>query len=512
MTRILLVNQFSQLKTGFGIVGNDLLNYLHKKYEVAELAIDANPNDPRISQCPWKVYANNPLEHEKSRFKSFPNAVFGAWKFEDVCLDFKPTHVLSINDIWCSDFLAKSPLRRFYNFIWMPTLDAAGMSPEWKYELSLADVLLAYQNWSAEQLEKESGIKVFGIAPHVPQGFTLVENRKELKKHLGLDGFVIGTVMRNQARKRFPELFSLFRKVLDKHPNAKLYCHTSFPDKQGWNIPRLLIKNDIAHNVYFSYICSNCGNLFPSLYRGVTFCNKCKQMGAILCNGVQSMSTQHMNIMYNAFDLYVQFTVAEGFGIPMLEAAACGTPVIATNYTSMEDIVPKINGKLIDCVKQQEITSDRLMAVPSQEHTIQLINETIEMSEWELNGWRNRTYEGFRKHFKLDDSLKMWEMAINSCGEKDNWHSPPEIHKPPQWDDRLNQLSNSEFVKWLILNILKDESKIGTFFEHNVLNELNWGTRFNPNEIVPINRKMIFNEFVNIRNYMNYWEYRRVQS
>ena len=49
---------------------------------------------------------------------------------------------------------------------------------------------------------------------------------------------VIGTVMRNQRRKLFPELFEAFGKYLKKtqDKNTYLYCHTSYPDN-GWDLP-----------------------------------------------------------------------------------------------------------------------------------------------------------------------------------------------------------------------------------------------------------------------------------
>lgn len=43
--------------------------------------------------------------------------------------------------------------------------------------------------------------------------------------------------------------------------------------------------------------------------------------------------------LYNAADVFVQPSVFEGFGLPALEAMACGTPVITSNTTSMPEVV-----------------------------------------------------------------------------------------------------------------------------------------------------------------------------
>ncbi|MFK4997352.1 glycosyltransferase family 4 protein [Bacillus sp. N9] len=42
--------------------------------------------------------------------------------------------------------------------------------------------------------------------------------------------------------------------------------------------------------------------------------------------------------LYNAADLFVYPSHYEGFGLPPLEAMACGTPVIASNKTSIPEV------------------------------------------------------------------------------------------------------------------------------------------------------------------------------
>lgn len=62
--------------------------------------------------------------------------------------------------------------------------------------------------------------------------------------------------------------------------------------------------------------------------------------------GIQSVVTflghtdlQTLVALYNAATAYVQPSFAEGFGLPVLEAMACGTPVIAARTTSLPEIV-----------------------------------------------------------------------------------------------------------------------------------------------------------------------------
>lgn len=48
---------------------------------------------------------------------------------------------------------------------------------------------------------------------------------------------------------------------------------------------------------------------------------------------------EHMPIFYNASKLFVYPSLYEGFGLPPIEAMACGTPIIASNLTSVPEVV-----------------------------------------------------------------------------------------------------------------------------------------------------------------------------
>lgn len=65
---------------------------------------------------------------------------------------------------------------------------------------------------------------------------------------------------------------------------------------------------------------------------------------------------EHMPIFYNASELFVYPSFYEGFGLPPVEAMSCGIPVIASNITSLPEVLGNsallVNPNDIDCLSQ----------------------------------------------------------------------------------------------------------------------------------------------------------------
>ena len=64
-------------------------------------------------------------------------------------------------------------------------------------------------------------------------------------------------------------------------------------------------------------------------------------------------SHEDMVLIYNAADLFVYPSAYEGFGMPVLEAMACGAPVVALNNTSL----PEIAGGIAHLLKNADVAT-----------------------------------------------------------------------------------------------------------------------------------------------------------
>ena len=74
--------------------------------------------------------------------------------------------------------------------------------------------------------------------------------------------------------------------------------------------------------------------------------------GEIIFTGY--LPEQELVDFYNAAQVFVYPSMYEGFGIPPLEAMACGTPVIASNISSIPEVVGD-PGKLINPCNCKEL-------------------------------------------------------------------------------------------------------------------------------------------------------------
>lgn len=550
MKKVLLVNEASYLNTGYSTYGNALLSRLKNRYNIAEFCLYGNENDPRFKSLPWKAYRNLPNnEQEANIYNSNILNSFGYWRFEDVVLDFKPDYVIAIKDPWMDLYLVNSPARQYYNLILMAPVDAKPLQDEWVEAYSNVDGLLTYQDWGYSVLLNQSGnnFNWFGSAcPAASDDFQPMKNREELKKILGLDPNikVVGTVMRNQRRKLFPYLFKAFRKFLDetKRNDVILYCHTSYPDNNGWKIPDLIKEFKLSSKVVFTYVCEqifdnnknivnpNCNTVFSSHFQDiVTTCPKCGIRSAKCSSTANGVSSKTMAGLYNMFDLYVQYSNMEGFGMPICEAAACGTPVCGTDYSAMSDNIRRLGGFPIPLLTlQKEIETGRYSAIPDEKAFVEYLKTFFSLSDTEHKLKRIKTRESYNSYYSWDKTANIWANAINSIPVKNNWDSPPKYHNPASINSiNHNEMSDCDFVRWLIIHVLGDTSKINSQLELRLIKDLSFGCKtrglgnfyqsddsimFSHASYETFNRQIAYNELANLCNQRNEFERKRTNK
>lgn len=160
-------------------------------------------------------------------------------------------------------------------------------------------------------------------ALYVPHGIDLDAykpyDRKTVRKEVGLhdDAFLVGMVAANKgrpSRKGFQQAFQAFKRLADAHDNAYLYLHTTIsPDvSAGEDIPAILNSLGVPQERVMT----------ADQYRMM----------------FDPYSHTSMAKIYSAMDVLLNPAMGEGFGIPVLEAQACGIPCIVTDFSAMQEV------------------------------------------------------------------------------------------------------------------------------------------------------------------------------
>lgn len=90
--------------------------------------------------------------------------------------------------------------------------------------------------------------------------------------------------------------------------------------------------------------------------------------------------------LYNAADLFVYPCLYAGFGLPPLEAMACGTPVITSNNSSLPEVVGDA-GLFINPYHTEELAKTINNLISNEKTRKKLIKKGLKRSE--LFNWRN---------------------------------------------------------------------------------------------------------------------------
>jgi glycosyltransferase involved in cell wall biosynthesis len=340
------------------------------------------------------------------------------------------------------------------------------------------DAILAYNDWSKEELKKRLGTlsnKVVGSAPPVANSSFTPKNRLALREQMGIGPHetIFGTVMRNQRRKLFPELFKGFRRYLDNGGDGRLICHTSFPDK-GWDLQTLLKRNNLSNEVLFTYKCLSCDsfslNSFKSLIKE---CPNCRKVSCKLCNVDDGLSTDQLSALYNVMDLYIQPCTNEGFGMPIVEAAACGTPVAVTNYSAPADIVQKLNGYPLEYTEFTNADDSLHKAIVSPEAISNLMMEFYKTPQEMRNKKRFETRQLFEKHYSSwKKTGQIWESVLDSL-PYGRWNLPS-CEKPI--NTTLPKLDSAYDISlYIIKDILKEKDMLYTLQHARLIRDLSFG-------------------------------------
>jgi len=146
---------------------------------------------------------------------------------------------------------------------------------------------------------------VYLAANPIYRPLPLAQARQRVAEKFGLNNDFVLFVSTIEPRKNLPTLLRAYRQLLDAY---KLDVELVLVGGPGWlydEVPTLVEKLRLTHKAHF--------------------------LGRV--------PDDELLYLYNAAGLVAHPAVYEGFGLPPLEAMACGTPVIVSNSSSLPEVV-----------------------------------------------------------------------------------------------------------------------------------------------------------------------------
>ena len=122
----------------------------------------------------------------------------------------------------------------------------------------------------------------------------------------------------------------------------------------------------------------------------------------------KSFPNRKMAMFYQVADAYVSPYRAEGFNIPVLEAAACGIPIICTDGGATDDFVTEEFARKIHSTKLSRKADDRELwyLEPNVEHLIALMSSAIEDRSWRIQATQSGPLH-VRTNYTWDSAVDM---------------------------------------------------------------------------------------------------------
>lgn len=93
------------------------------------------------------------------------------------------------------------------------------------------------------------------------------------------------------------------------------------------------------------------------------------------------LSGENLSLYYNAADVLIFPSIYEEFGLPPLEAMACGTPVVASNTSSMPEVVGDA-GMLVDHTNFHDFASAMYEVLTDDGRREEMIKRGLERARW----------------------------------------------------------------------------------------------------------------------------------
>jgi len=289
--------------SGYGIVTKNVALRLGQKY-------------PMIISCYYGLHTGASLRIANVRVVPVTDPNHGEESVKHYIEKFKIDLPILASDFWPFPWFAEMSNSMFYG-----PVDSYDYSQDDINVMRNYSYFIPCSNFGGKVYKKLTGRDPLAIIPHgvdlqIYKHYPKIESRKLF--NLKRNKFYFGIVAANsdgEPRKGWDDLMITFQRFKEEFPNeAKkwmIFAYTKPSDIRGFNLFEMARKSGLEKHV-----------IFPEHLAQVV--------------GIPDFE---MAKLYSCFDVFVNASRREGFCIPVIEAQACGIPVIASNSSSLPEIV-----------------------------------------------------------------------------------------------------------------------------------------------------------------------------
>ena len=301
--------------TGYGVHCNHVVPHIQNNshHEMIEFAFSGIQ---RLRPYEWKgvkVYGATPF-----------GGSFGI-------ADWGVVQALENPDVWMLHFDAWAEGERIrktgVKYAVYPPIDHDPLAPVWEAALKGAVDIVPHCKFGARVALEGLGITA-PISEDIPNGVDVnvfkpmgVVRSDVFGQTTAEDGFVVGIFKNNQGtRAKYDVVLEGCKMFLDSagDESIRFYIHASTVGHQAPDLADLIRSYGLVDNVFL---------IAPLRYR-------------------YGLPEEEVSQLYNACDVVLNCVAGEGWGLPIIEAFACGKPVIGAAFSSMPELIAGVEGEI----------------------------------------------------------------------------------------------------------------------------------------------------------------------
>jgi glycosyltransferase involved in cell wall biosynthesis len=313
--------------------------------------------------------------------------------------------IFLLNDAWILDIYLdaiKKKFKKLPKIVAYFPVDAEFLHAEWFKNFDIVTQAVVYTNFGKKEVKKampELDVKIIAHGVDIETFYKMPLEKAEIKKlayppkeEFYDDSFIVLNANRNQPRKKIDIAVAGFSLFAEGKPlNVKYYHHAGLVD-MGWDIRRLADRYGINKRL----ILSN------------------------LEGGVQRVSEERLNLIYNATDVGLNTSVGEGFGLTQVEHSATGSPQVVPNNSASGELF-KDCGILIPAKMEYALekvtTIGKLVRPEDVAKKLELLYSNREL----LKERGELCYKKFTSEkYSWDAVAKIWDNLFKSVLEDDD--------------------------------------------------------------------------------------------